>query len=161
MADDIDDLLDECDDLLDKSRSSIKPKQKPSSKNISSSKKATRNEDKNLRRLAVSLRALQSFPRYSEYILPFSFICIVMASIDFFLLILQTLCLLKFTGEKYWSGITRYDPRVYGRRTWHSWTKWWGKTNKYTYSVCLNCKRKIKRMSAFPLWRYLHFSSNI
>lgn len=84
MADDIDDLLDECDDLLDKSRSSIKPKQKPSSKNISSSKKATRNEDKNLRRLAVSLRTLQSFPRYSEYILPFSFICIVMASIDFF-----------------------------------------------------------------------------
>lgn len=49
MADDIDDLLDECDDLLDKNRSSIKPKQKPSSKNISSSKKATRNEDKNLR----------------------------------------------------------------------------------------------------------------
>lgn len=61
MADDIDDLLDEFDDLLDKSRSSIKPKQKSSSKNISSSKKVTRNEDKNLKRLAVTLRAFQGF----------------------------------------------------------------------------------------------------
>ena len=84
MADDIDDLLDECDDLLDKSRSSIKPKQKPSSKNISSSKKATRRDDKNLKRLAVSLQAFQSFPRYSEHFLPFPFMCIGMASIDFF-----------------------------------------------------------------------------
>ena len=73
MADDIDDLLDECDNLLDKSRSSIKPKQKPSSKNNSSSKKATRNEDKNLKRLVVSLRAFQSFPRYSEYFFAVSF----------------------------------------------------------------------------------------
>ena len=84
MADDIDDLLDEFDDLLDKSRSSIKPKQKSSSKNISSSKKVTRNEDKNLKRLAVTLRALQSFfSCYSEYILPFSFMCIGMAAINF------------------------------------------------------------------------------
>lgn len=57
MADDIDDLLDEFDDLLDKSRSSIKTKQKPSGKNNSSSKKATRNEDKNLNRLTFSLPA--------------------------------------------------------------------------------------------------------
>lgn len=48
MADDIDDLLDEFDDLLDKSRSSIKTRQKPSGKN-NSSRKATRNEDKNLK----------------------------------------------------------------------------------------------------------------
>lgn len=69
MADDIDDLLDEFDDLLDKSRSSIKPKQKSSSKTISSSKKVTRNEDKNLKRLAVTLRTFQSFSRYSDAIL--------------------------------------------------------------------------------------------
>ena len=84
MADDIDDLLDECDDLLDKSRSSIKPKQKPSSKNISSSKKATRHEDKNLKRSAVSLWAFLSFHRYSKYFFLFSFMCNGMASIDFF-----------------------------------------------------------------------------
>lgn len=82
MADDIDDLLDEFDDLLDKSRSSIKPKQKSSSKTISSSKKVTRNEDKNLKRLAVTLRTFQSFSRCSDYILPFCFMCIGMASID-------------------------------------------------------------------------------
>lgn len=61
MADDIDDLLDEFDDLLDKSRSSIKTKQKPSSKNNSSSKKATRNEVKNLKRLTFSLPAFSEF----------------------------------------------------------------------------------------------------
>jgi len=55
MADDIDDLLDEFDDLLDKSRSSIKTKQKPSGKNNSSSRKATRNEDKKEKRLTFSL----------------------------------------------------------------------------------------------------------
>ena len=84
MADDIDDLLDECDDLLDKSRSSIKPKQKSSSKTISSSKKVTRKEDKNLKGLALTLRAFQSFSRYSGYILLFYFMCIGMASIDFY-----------------------------------------------------------------------------
>ena len=60
MADDIDDLLDEFDDLLDKSRSSIKTKQKPSGKN-NSSRKATRNEDKNLKRLTFSLPAFSEF----------------------------------------------------------------------------------------------------
>lgn len=155
MADDIDDLLDEFDDLLDKSRSSIKTKQKPSGKNNSSSRKATRNEDKNLKRLTFSL---PEFSPLFRIVFAVSFFMHWMVCIVFFsFLTLQTLYLLKFTGEKYWPRrITRYDPRgprVYGRWTWHSWTKRQGKTNKYTYSECLNCKRKIKRMSVFPLWR--------
>ncbi|KAJ7374641.1 hypothetical protein OS493_004980 [Desmophyllum pertusum] len=48
MADDIDDLLDECETKF--CHSPNKPKQKPGNKNNSSSKKATRNElDKKLK----------------------------------------------------------------------------------------------------------------
>ena len=52
MADDIDDLLDECETKF--CDSSSKPRQKPPSKTKSSSKKATRNEDR-LKRFTASL----------------------------------------------------------------------------------------------------------
>lgn len=66
MADDIDDLLDECETKF--CHSSNKTKQKPASKNSSSTKKATTNDDKKLKRLAVNLLARRSFPRCSKSI---------------------------------------------------------------------------------------------
>ena len=71
MADDIDDLLDECETKF--FHSPNKPKQKPTSKNNSTTKKATRNDDKKLKRLAWSsiILALRSFPRSSKFIFLF------------------------------------------------------------------------------------------
>ena len=158
MADDIDDLLDEFDDLLDKSRSSIKPKQKSSSKNISSSKKVTRNEDKNLKRLAVTLRAFQGFFPAIPNIFCRFLLCVL--GRHPLILLFNSSNVMPFNLSSQVKNTDRDELHDMIRECMDDGPDIPELSTKVTLTNILHftyssCKRKMKRMSVFPLELYL------